>query len=92
MPRTVLSSSNPPFYLLSPPADLKGGSVLLKEARRGEVISGDSQKVAQPGFEAKFVQFWASHPTEGQVGVKTQGYRSLSQIAWHRGQGNGLWV
>lgn len=29
---------NPPFYL-SLSADLEGGSVLLKEAQRGEVIS-----------------------------------------------------
>ena len=55
MPASVLSSSNPPFHFLLP-ADLEGGYVLLKEAQRGEVISSvaHSQKVAEPGLEAKF--------------------------------------
>lgn len=35
---TVLSSLNPPFYLLLP-ADIEGWSVLLKEAQGGEVTS-----------------------------------------------------
>ena len=54
MPASVLSSSNPPFHFLLP-ADLEGGYVLLKEAQR-EVISSiaHSQKVAEPGLEAKF--------------------------------------
>lgn len=54
MPASVLSSSNPPFHLLLS-ADLEGGC-FTKEAQKGEAISSivHSQKVAEPGFEAKF--------------------------------------
>lgn len=55
VPGAVQSSSDPPFQSLLP-TELEGGSILLKEAPRGEVIPSieHTQKVAEPGFEVKF--------------------------------------
>lgn len=55
VPGTVRSSSDPPFQSLLP-AELEGGSILLKEAPRGEVIPSitHSREVAEAGFEVKF--------------------------------------